>query len=144
MMEYSLHQVVHECLQRDVISEDGLRRHTTTISASSVCGRGVQLRQQETGLRATGVTNDESRQRETVSNEFLGKLSAGERRPASIQTKIEYSYPSILFGLFQERLQILVPLLFLVTGLAPFGNRLAVEDKDMEESVEKEDVRGLN
>lgn len=143
-MGYSLHQVVHECLQRDVISEDGLRRHTTTISARGVCGRRIQLRQQETGLRATGVTDDEPGQRETVGNEFLGKLLAGERRPACIRTRLEQSYPSILFGLLQERLQILVPLLVLIAGLAPFGNRLAVENKDVEESVEKEDVRGLN
>lgn len=88
-MEYSLHQVIHECLQRDVISEDGLRGHTTTVSAGSVRGRRVQLGQQETGLRATGVTDNKPGQRETVGNEFLGLMLADERRSACIQPKLE-------------------------------------------------------
>jgi hypothetical protein len=87
-MGYSLHQVIHECLQRDVISEDGLGGHTTTISTSGVRGRRIQLGQQETGLRATGITNNESRQGETVRNEFLGMTLARERPPAIDERRI--------------------------------------------------------
>lgn len=67
----SLHQVVHECLERHVVSEDGLRGGTATVATCGVGGRRVQLGQQETGLRTTGITDDETGQRETVGNKVL-------------------------------------------------------------------------
>jgi hypothetical protein len=35
---YILHQVIHECLQGNIVGEDGLRRHTATVSTGSVGG----------------------------------------------------------------------------------------------------------
>lgn len=64
--------MVHESLQTDIIREDGLCRLTdTAIGAGRVRGRRVELGQQETSLRATGVADDESGQREAVLDEFL-------------------------------------------------------------------------
>ena len=68
-----LHQMIHKGLQRHVVREDGLRCLGTdaAIGTRSVRRRRVQLGQQETGLRTTGVTNNEPGQRETVRNEVL-------------------------------------------------------------------------
>lgn len=66
-----LHQVIHECLQRNIIGEDGLRRHPTAISTSGVCSRWVQLRQKETGLRTASIADNETGQRESIGDKFL-------------------------------------------------------------------------
>lgn len=66
--------MVHESLQRDIISEDGLRRHTSAVSSCRVGGRWVQLGQKETSLGATSIANDETGQWETVGNQFLCRL----------------------------------------------------------------------
>ena len=72
-----LHEVVHECLQGNIISENGLcvRCSNTAIAASCVGCRWVELRQQESSLGSTSITNDESRQWEAVGDEFLWSVS---------------------------------------------------------------------
>ena len=54
--------MIHKRLQRNIIGEDGLRSLSTntTICTRSVCGGGVQLGQEETRLRATGITHNEA------------------------------------------------------------------------------------
>lgn len=72
-----LHKVVHECLQGNIISENGLRVRCSNaaIAASCVGCRWVELRQQESSLGPTGITDDESRQRKAVGDEFLWSVS---------------------------------------------------------------------
>ena len=113
-----LHQMIHECLQTNVIREDGLRRlaHTTVALCRMRC-RWVELAEQETRLRASSIANNETRQREAVLDEILGVL---------------------LRRLKQSR-KVLVAFLVLVSCLAPLGHRLAVKDEDVEEGVEKQD-----
>jgi hypothetical protein len=73
-----LHQMVHKCLEGHVVCEDCLssRGSYTTVRASRVCGRWVELGQQESSLRATCITNDEPRERESISNEILKVVSS--------------------------------------------------------------------
>ena len=52
--------------------------------------------------------------------------------------------PSIFLWLLQKNLEVFITFLVLIPSLTPFRNGLSVEDKDVEESIEKEDVRGLN
>jgi hypothetical protein len=67
-----LHQVVHECLQADVVGENRLSiLCDAAVAAGSVRCAGVELGEQETGLRSTGVADDETGQREAVLDEFL-------------------------------------------------------------------------
>jgi hypothetical protein len=67
-----LHQVVHERLQTDVIREDGLCRLThASVARRGMCRGRVQFREQETSLRAAGITDNESREREAVLDEIL-------------------------------------------------------------------------
>lgn len=66
-----LHQMVHEGLQGDIVCEDGLRCHTPAVTSSGVCGGRVELGQKETCLRTTSIANNETRQWEAISNEFL-------------------------------------------------------------------------
>jgi hypothetical protein len=69
--------MVHESLEGHVVCEDCLssRGSYTTVRASRVCGRWVKLGQQESSLRTTRITNDESRERETISDEILEVVS---------------------------------------------------------------------
>ena len=54
------------------------------------------------------------------------------------------AYPCVLLWLLQKGGEVLVAFLVLVTRLPPFGNRLAVEDENVEEGVEEEDVGRLD
>lgn len=65
--------MIHESLQGYIVCEDclGSCSSHTTVGASGMRGRWVKLRQQETSLRATSVTNNESRERETVGDQVL-------------------------------------------------------------------------
>lgn len=64
--------MVHECLERYVVGEDGLGALCRcAICTGCVCGRRIQFRQEESSLRATGVAHDETRKREPVSDEIL-------------------------------------------------------------------------
>lgn len=87
-----------------------------------MCCRRVELGEKETCLGATGITNNESRQREAVLDKILG----------------------IGLRCAEQLGKVLVTFLVLVTGLAPFRHGLAVEDQNVEEGVEKEDGLGLN
>jgi hypothetical protein len=71
-----LHQVVHEGLQRYVVCENCLSSggSYTTIWASGVCSRWVELGQEESSLRTTGIANNKSRKRKAVSEEILDGL----------------------------------------------------------------------
>jgi len=65
--------MVHERLQRHVIGKDGLRRLSanTAIRSGGVRCRRVQLGEQKTSLRATGVADNETGQGETVGDKVL-------------------------------------------------------------------------
>ena len=69
--------MIHEGLQRNIISEDCLcvSSTDTAIGASCVCSRWVQLGQEEACLGATGVADNESRKREAVGDQFLSGIS---------------------------------------------------------------------
>lgn len=115
--------MVHERLQTDIIREDSLRRLAhTAVALRCVRCRGVKLAEQETGLRASGVANNETRQREAVLDKVLCVLLRG----------------------LEKRCEVLVAFLLVVARLAPFSHCLAVEDEDVEEGVEKEDSLVLN
>jgi hypothetical protein len=69
-----LHQMIHECLKTDVVREDrlcALAYSTVPTSTARVGGGRIELRQQETSLRTTGVTDNETGKREAVLDEFL-------------------------------------------------------------------------
>lgn len=69
-----LHQVVHKGLQADVVGENGLcGLADAAVCARRVRGRGVELGEEETCLRTTGVADNETRQREAILDEFLQK-----------------------------------------------------------------------
>ena len=64
--------MIHKRLQADIIRKDGLSSLAdSAVRARRVCRRGVELGKQETGLRAAGITNDESREGEAVLDELL-------------------------------------------------------------------------
>lgn len=70
--------MIHKRLQADVVSENRLRRLAdTSVARGSVRRRWVELGEQETGLGAAGIADDESRQREAVLDEFLREKSVG-------------------------------------------------------------------
>jgi hypothetical protein len=115
--------MIHESLQTNVIRENGLRCLTNTaVRARRMCRRRIQLAQQETSLRTSSITDNESRKRKAVLDKvfrvFLGGLEQGT--------------------------EVLVAFLILISGLAPLGHGLAVEDENVEESVEEEDSFGLD
>ena len=115
--------MVHECLQTDVVGEDGLcGLRDTTVGSSSVCCRRVELAEQETGLRATSIAHNETGKWETILDELLG----------------------VLLGRFQERSEVLVALLLVVTSLSPFRHSLAVENENVEEGIEQQNSLILN
>lgn len=69
--------MVHKGLQRHIISKDslGVLRTHAAISSSSVGGRWVELRQEESGLRTSSITNNESRKWESVGDEILHSVN---------------------------------------------------------------------
>ena len=113
-----LHQMIHKRLQANIVGKDRLCRlaHTTIALCSMRCRR-IELGQQETRLRTTSVTDNETRQREAVLDEILG----------------------IFFGALKQSSEVLVALLLVVSCLAPLRHCLAVEDEDVEESIEQQD-----
>lgn len=116
--------MIHERLQRDIISEDSLRRYASTVTSCRMCSRGVQLGQEETRLRSAGVTDDETRQWEAVSDQFLFMQLAS----ASYYNCSGWTNPSVLLRLLQESLQVFITFLFLIACFPPFCNGLSVED----------------
>ena len=72
--------MIHKSLQADVVGENRLSRLAdTSVARRGVRRRRVELGEQKTGLGATGITDDESRQREAVLDEFLREKSVGIR-----------------------------------------------------------------
>jgi hypothetical protein len=71
-----LHQMVHEGLERDIISEDGLRigGTNTTIGACCMGRRWIELRQEKSGLRPSRIANNEAWEREPVCDKILHLL----------------------------------------------------------------------
>lgn len=64
--------MIHKSLQTDIVGENRLRGlRDTAITTGCVRSTWVELGEQETGLRTTGVTHDEAGQRETVLDEVL-------------------------------------------------------------------------
>jgi hypothetical protein len=62
--------VLHEDLQADIVGEDSRAGSSSVIAAHVRC-RGIQLGEQETGLRASSVANNISRNGESVGDQFL-------------------------------------------------------------------------
>lgn len=115
--------MIHERLQADIISKDSLRSlRDATIGARRVRRRGIKLREQEAGLRTTGIADDETREREAVLDELL----------------------RVLLRRLQQRAEAVVAFLLLVPCFAPLRHGLAVEDQDVEEGVEQQDRLGLD
>ena len=115
--------MVHEGLQTDIVGENGLScLRNASVAAGCVRCRGIELAEQETRLRTAGVTDDESRQWESVLNELLG----------------------ILLRCLQKLSEVLVTLLLLVASFPPLGHCFAVEDENVEETVEEKNVLWLN
>lgn len=69
--------MVHKGLEGHVVCENCLssRGSYTTVRASRMRGGWVKLGQKESSLRATCITNDESRERESISDEILEVVS---------------------------------------------------------------------
>lgn len=67
--------MLHKCLQRHIVCEDGLRAlcpdTAVRASARGMCGRRVELGEQETRLGTAMVTDNEAGQREAVGDEIL-------------------------------------------------------------------------
>ena len=74
--------MVHEGLQRHIISEDGLRGlgSDAAVSSRGVGCRWVELRKQETSLGTAGITDNETRQRKTVGDKILSYVSCVDVR----------------------------------------------------------------
>lgn len=71
-----LHQMVHKALQRNIVCEYSLSSLcTSTVGVSRMRCRRVKLRKEESGLRPIGITYDESRERETILDQFLQSVS---------------------------------------------------------------------
>lgn len=70
--------MLHKCLQRHIVCENGLRalRPNAAVCPRTrgMCGRRVELGQQETRLGATMVTDNEAGKREAVGDEVLGEM----------------------------------------------------------------------
>ena len=64
--------MIHESLQADIVGENRLSSLcNATIAAGGVCCAGVELGEQETGLRSASVADNETGKRETVLDEVL-------------------------------------------------------------------------
>lgn len=111
--------MLHKKLQTNVIRENRLTaRRSSAISTTTHMSRtGVQLAKQESGLTPSLIRNDVSRNGKSVFKQFLRVANGG----------------------FQELFEVFVSFLFLVVCFAPLGDRLTVEDKNVEEGVEEED-----
>ena len=108
--------MIHKRLQAHIIREDCLRAHTASIPAR-VRRAWVQLAQQETCLRATCVSDNESRQWEAVLDQAL----------------------CILLGLVEQLREVGIVFLLLVALFSPCSDGLAMEDEDVEVCVEEQD-----
>ena len=98
-------------------------RHTAISAGTRRMRRArVKFTQQETRLTATGITHNETGEREPV----LDKLSR------------------ILLGLVEQGAEVLVALLLLIPCFTPLGDCFPVEDENVEECVEEKDVLGLD
>lgn len=69
-------------------------------------------------------------------------VSMCQRQSPSARSDLTNS--GIFFGLLEERCEILVAFLVLISRLPPLRNSFAMEDQNMEKCVEKQHVRGLN
>lgn len=117
--------MLHEHLQGDVVGKDLSRpraRPSAVRAARHVRRARVELGQQEPRLGPALVARDVPRDRVAVGEEVLG----------------------VRDGCLEQLLEVLIALLVVVAGLAPLGDRLAVEDEDVEEGVEQEDDVGLD
>jgi hypothetical protein len=140
-MVFLLHKMVHKCLEGDIIGEDSLRVLRTDPTEGSCCvgGRRVQLRQQESSLGTSCITNNEAREGESVRNEVLRKISK-----ISVKGGVRSTHPSVFFRLLKKRGKVLVSFLFLITGFSPLCNGLAMEDQNVEEGIQEKNVSGLD
>ena len=64
--------MVHKRLQANIVRENGLRSLAhAAVAAGRVSGGRVEFREQEAGLGAAGVADDEAREGEAVLDKFL-------------------------------------------------------------------------
>ena len=65
--------MIHKRLQTNIIRENRLRALTDpSVRGARVRGAGIELGEQEAGLRAAGVADDEAREGKAVLDEILG------------------------------------------------------------------------
>ena len=70
-----LHQMIHKCLKAHVVGEDGLSGLAdTAVTRCRMRCRGIEFRKEESCLRTTGVTVDETREGEAILQQVLWKL----------------------------------------------------------------------
>ena len=114
----------HEHLQTDIIRKDGRTcTWTRTVRvARHVRRRWVEFGQQETSLRTPLVTDDITRNRQTVFEQFL----------------------RIANGRFEQLLEVFVSFLILIVCFSPLCNRLSVENENVEKCVEQQNDIGAD
>lgn len=117
-------EMFHKHLERDIVGEDSSAASSCrTVHASAhMRRRRVELAQQETRLRAILVTNNVSRNWESVGQQIL----------------------RIRLGIFEHLFEILVSFLILIPRLSPLRHRLSVEYEDVEKGIEQKDDVGAD
>jgi len=137
--------VLHEGLQANIISEDGLcsLSHTTVSTRGGVRRRRVKLGKQETRLRATGIAHDVPRKREAILYQVLKQMLV-TMKVDPLMWELIATHPCITLGLVKQELEVFVTFLFVVLCFAPFCYRFAMEDEDVEEGVKEQDVLRLD
>mmetsp|Transcript_65744 Transcript_65744/g.140636 ORF Transcript_65744/g.140636 Transcript_65744/m.140636 type:complete len:285 (-) Transcript_65744:1563-2417(-) len=111
-------EMFHEDLQRDIVGDDHRGVHPCPIARALAVVRGgrIHLGRQESRLGASRVRLDELRHREAVVKDLLCVFS----------------------GRLQQRLEVCIFLLLLVTSIVPSLDGLAFPDHDVKESVEEQ------
>lgn len=126
--------MIHKRLQAHIVRENRLcRLRNTAVATSRMRGRRVELGEEESGLRATSVAYDEAGEGEAVLDQFLCSTSAS----IVVFVGSGRTYASIFLRRLKQLLEVLIPFHFLVPSLPPLCHHLAVEDKDVKESVKQ-------
>ena len=109
-----LHQVLHEHPERHIVGED-LRPHPAPLRV--VRRAGIELGHEEAGLGFVLVADD-------VPGDWEARV---------------HDHLRVCLGRLHQAPEGRVLLLLVVLGLPPLGDRLPVEDNDVEEGIEEED-----
>ncbi|KAI3477246.1 hypothetical protein L1887_61063 [Cichorium endivia] len=111
-------EMLHEHLQRHIVGKDGgaAAARRAVHAAAHVRRARVELAEQEARLRSVLVAHNVARDGKRSRQQIL----------------------RVRLGILEHLLEVLVPLLVLVSGLSPLRHRLAVEYEDVEERVEQQ------